>query len=250
MNVAPAVVALRAPRRGAAVAGDVVGDPHRQPRPRRHRDQRLGQRPRCRAGGPKMRLMQAGQVHGRGALAAGRGQRGRGRRRHASRPRAARARRWQHALRSGRGSPRARQPRTRRRSAARARALDRRPALGQRAAPPPRRAACARARGSSLTSLPVSIPTGQASLQVPSAAQVSIAVVLVLARAAPRAPASPSGWRAISRRSTMRWRGVVVRSRLGQTGSQNPHSTQCVGRPPRSAASSSGRCEVDARGRG
>ena len=37
------------------------------------------------------------------------------------------------------------------------------------------------------------------------------------------------GWRAISRRSTIRWRGVVVRLRLGQTGSQKPHSTQ-VGR--------------------
>ena len=27
---------------------------------------------------------------------------------------------------------------------------------------------------------------------------------------------------------TIRWRGVVVRSRLGQTGSQKPHSTQRV----------------------
>ena len=46
--------------------------------------------------------------------------------------------------------------------------------------------------------------------------------------AAPAAPASPSGWRAISRRRTIRCRGVVVRLRLGQTGSQKPHSTQVV----------------------
>ncbi len=40
--------------------------------------------------------------------------------------------------------------------------------------------------------------------------------------------AEPCGWRAISRRMTIRWRGVSVRSRLGQTGSQKPHSTQVL----------------------
>ncbi len=38
----------------------------------------------------------------------------------------------------------------------------------------------------------------------------------------------PSGWRAISRRSTIRCRGVVVTLRLGQTASQRPHSMQWV----------------------
>ena len=52
-------------------------------------------------------------------------------------------------------------------------------------------------------------------------------VVLVLVEQ-PRSTGEPAGWRAISRRRTIRWRGVVVRSRLGQTGSQNPHSTQVV----------------------
>ena len=37
----------------------------------------------------------------------------------------------------------------------------------------------------------------------------------------------PSGWRAISRRSTIRCRGVAVMLRLGQTASQKPHSMQC-----------------------
>ena len=96
-------------------------------------------------------------------------------------------------------------------------------------APPLRPARRVRCSRRSLTSLPVSIPTGQASWQVPSAAQVWIAVVLVLARAAPRSTGEPAGWRAISRRITIRWRGVVVRLRLGQTGSQKPHSTQVVG---------------------
>ena len=55
------------------------------------------------------------------------------------------------------------------------RALDRRPSARRAAAPPARRAPSAGAARSPLTNLPVSIPTGQASSQVPSAAQVSSA---------------------------------------------------------------------------
>ena len=72
------------------------------------------------------------------------------------------------------------------------------------------------------------MPTGQASWQEPSAAQVSSAVVLELLEQRCGRSGEPSGWRAISRRRTIRWRGVVVRLRLGQTGSQKPHSTQVV----------------------
>ncbi len=73
----------------------------------------------------------------------------------------------------------------------------------------------------------MSIPIGQASTQLPSAAQVSTASYSYCSRSAV-STGEPSGWRAISRRITIRWRGVVVRSRLGQTGSQKPHSTQVV----------------------
>ncbi len=69
------------------------------------------------------------------------------------------------------------------------------------------------------------IPTGHARTQAPSAAQVSIPSYSYSVRSA-RSSGDPEGWRAISRRSAIRWRGVVVRWRLGQTGSQNPHSTQ------------------------
>ena len=74
---------------------------------------------------------------------------------------------------------------------------------------------------------PVSIPTGQASSQAPSAAQVSIASYSNSSSRARRTGVSPP-CRTISRLSTIRWRGVVVRLRLGQTGSQKPHSTQVV----------------------
>ena len=69
------------------------------------------------------------------------------------------------------------------------------------------------------------MPTGQASRQVPSAAQVSSASYSNSSSSA-SSTGEPGAWRAISRRSTIRWRGVVVRWRLGQTGSQKPHSTQ------------------------
>ncbi len=88
------------------------------------------------------------------------------------------------------------------------------------------RGPCSAAR-SSLTSAPVSIPTGHARLQVPSAAHVSRASYSYCSSSAV-STGEPSGWRAISRRSAIRWRGVVVRSRLGQTGSQKPHSMHWV----------------------
>ena len=107
-------------------------------------------------------------------------------------------------------------------------ALDRRPSARRAAAPPARRAReCWRA-AQRLDQLAGVDPerAGEHAGAVGGAGLER--VVLVLARAAPRAPASPAGWRAISRRRTIRWRGVVVRSRLGQTGSQKPHSTQVV----------------------
>ena len=121
-----------------------------------------------------------------------------------------------------------RRPRVAGREAARGRRARPTPSARRAAARPARPARSAARARSSLTSLPVSIPSGQASAQVPSAAQVSSASYSYSLAAAPRAPASPARWRAISRRRTIRWRGVVVRSRLGQTGSQNPHSTQVV----------------------
>ena len=80
---------------------------------------------------------------------------------------------------------------------------------------------------SPLTSFPVSMPSGQAIAQVPSAAQVSSPSYSKSSSNA-RATAEPGGWRAISRRRTIRSRGVVVSARLGQTGSHIPHSTQAV----------------------
>ena len=81
-------------------------------------------------------------------------------------------------------------------------------------------AGAARAR-SRRTRSPVSMSTGQAVWHMPSTAQVSTR------RTGTRPPARRAarrrrrrGARAISRRSTIRRRGVVVRSLLGQTGSQ------------------------------
>ncbi len=78
-----------------------------------------------------------------------------------------------------------------------------------------------------LTSFPVSIASGQAGAQLPSAAQVWIPSCSNSASSASRT-GEPSGWRAISRRRRIRWRGVVVVFRDGQTGSHIPHSTQAV----------------------
>ena len=115
----------------------------------------------------------------------------------------------------------------RRRATAPGGSLDRLPALGEAQRDPLRRGRCAGAARRPLTNLPVSIPTGQASSQVPSAAQVSSASYSNSSSSA-SSTAEPGAWRAISRRRTIRWRGVVVRLRLGQTGSQKPHSTQVV----------------------
>ena len=129
-----------------------------------------------------------------------------------------------------------RRPRAPARSPARAHALDRRPARARRQRrPTPRAAVRSRARNS-LISLPVSIATGQAGLHVPSAAQVSMRVVLVVRAAAPRSTGEPSGWRAISRRSTIRWRGVVVSvaARADRLAEPALHAGRRP--PPRSAA--------------
>ena len=82
-----------------------------------------------------------------------------------------------------------------------------------------------RAVRSSFISAPVSIVTGQAAWHIESPAQVVDALVgEVLAQrlgplaVAPAAPLASS--RAISRVTTIRWRGVSVRSREGQRGSQ------------------------------
>ena len=81
-------------------------------------------------------------------------------------------------------------------------------------APPGR---CARAERKAFISLPVSIATGQAIRQVPSAAQVSMASCSY-SRSSTSSTGEPSGWRAISRRRTIRWRGVVVDVTAGADG--------------------------------
>ena len=79
----------------------------------------------------------------------------------------------------------------------------------------------------SLIIAPVSIASGHEGAHVPSAAQVWIPSYSYSASSASYT-GEPSGCRAISRRSTIRCRGVVVTLRLGHTGSQKPHSTQCA----------------------
>ena len=227
-------VALRGPRHPAALPGDVVGDPDRQAGPLRDRDQRLGQaRPALRAvrARPKIRLMQAGQVDGGGALARGRPAAARapacgmfrGHSGTSSSPSARRAARLAPRI-ARRRAPRARRP-----SAARPAPRARPPPSARRAARRSARRARSAARARSpFTSLPVSIPTGQAR----HAGAVGGAGLerrrTRTRRAAASSTGEPGAWRAISRRSTIRWRGVVVRSRLGHTGSQKPHSTQVV----------------------
>lgn len=80
-----------------------------------------------------------------------------------------------------------------------------------------------RACRKSFMKAPVSMPTGHASLQVESPAHVSTASYPYASTSA-SSTGEPDGWRIISRRSTIRWRGVVVRSSLGHVGSQKPHS--------------------------
>ncbi len=76
-------------------------------------------------------------------------------------------------------------------------------------------------------SVPVSMATGQAVMHEPSAAQVSIPSYSYCSLSATRT-GEPGGWRAISRRSTIRWRGVVVTFCDGHTASQKPHSMHLV----------------------
>ena len=66
---------------------------------------------------------------------------------------------------------------------------------------------------------PVLIPTGQARAHVPSPAQVSTALY-EYSRMSSRDTGESTGWRTISRRRAIRWRGVVVTRRLGHTCSQ------------------------------
>ena len=229
-------VALRAPGVAQQFPRDVGRDPHRHPGPRRDGDHRLRH---AHLGPSPLPLRRAehpvdagGQVDGRRALARGVGQARRRRPRHRRAPlrhssELTKLPRRPRAPRSSGPSPTARDRAAgpQRRAGG---ALDRCPALRGQQAPTAPRARCAARLRKSLTSLPVSIPTGQARRQRAVGGAGLDAVVLVLARSAPRARGEPCGWRAISRRSTIRWRGVVVSWRLGQTGSQNPHSTQAV----------------------
>src|SRR5580704_13355168 len=83
------------------------------------------------------------------------------------------------------------------------------------------------ARRNVFSSAAVLIWTGHGIAQLPSAAQVSMPSYSY-SSCSRASSGDPSGWRAISRRSTIRCRGVVVTLRLGQTGSQKPHSMQCA----------------------
>ena len=83
------------------------------------------------------------------------------------------------------------------------------------------------ARRNVFSSAPVLIWTGHGIAQLPSAAQVSMPSYSY-SSCSRASRGDPSGWRAISRRSTIRCRGVVVTLRLGQTASQKPHSMQWV----------------------
>jgi hypothetical protein len=83
------------------------------------------------------------------------------------------------------------------------------------------------ARRNVFSSAPVLIWTGHGIAQLPSTAQVSMPSYSY-SSCSRASSGDPSGWRAISRRSTIRCRGVVVMLRLGQTASQNPHSMQCT----------------------
>ena len=81
------------------------------------------------------------------------------------------------------------------------------------------------ARRKLLTSAPVLICTGHGIAQEPSTAHVSIPSYSY-SSCSRASSGDPCGWRAISRRSTIRCRGVAVTLRLGHTASQNPHSMQ------------------------
>ena len=173
----PVAEPLRAPRHRAAVPGDVVGDPDRQPGPAGDLDQRLGQRRAALRSGvrPEDAVDAGGHVDGGGALAL----RSRAARRRRRRQRIAPPRHDVVADRLPGAAVIASSGRPRRPWRERPRPQ---PAPRRLLEPPQRFAARtarrslrrrARAARSSFTSLPVSIPSGQASAQVPSAAQVS-----------------------------------------------------------------------------
>ena len=95
-----------------------------------------------------------------------------------------------------------------------------------------RRSATASAAGlfsralNSLINAPVLMPIGQGMEHMPSPAHVSIPSYWYSCWSC-ASMAEPLVWRTISRRTAIRWRGVMVTLRLGQTGSQNPHSMHC-----------------------
>ena len=238
MRACAAAIALRAPgRRRSSVPATSAGIQTGMPGAVRDRDQRRGQAgpparsPRGAAEDP----VDAGrQVDGGGAARAVARQRRRGRRSASASTQAgtssvptrgsrrARDRAAGRAVHRRTASPRAA-------SAARERALDAGPSGSA-----PRSAARSAARGpccggAQLLDELAGVDPERAGERAAAVGRAGLeAVVVVLLEQRARAPASPAGWRAISRRRTIRCRGVVVRSRLGQTGSQKPHSTQVV----------------------
>ncbi len=189
------LVSLRRPGRRAAMPGDVRRDPQRQAGARRHRHQRLGEalalgaRPAGAAEDP----VDAGRhVDGGGPRAIRLRQPSRRRVRHVARPLGERARSSAPAASPGsRRASRARAtrpalPAPRLVRAARS-AASQRPA--SRSASRCERSPCWRSRRP-LTNLPVSMPTGQASRQVPSAAQVCSASYSNSSSSDRRAPGS------------------------------------------------------------
>ena len=220
------------PRRRAAVPGDVGRDPDRRARRARETatsaSARLGPAPPG-AASTEDPVDAGRQVDGRRALA-GRAREGRGAavgipgrplRHQLGADEAARrpGRRAQRPVAGARESPPPIRSATRapRSTAPTASRPQRRPL---RALAP-----CSRSR-KSLISLPVSIPTGHASTQLPSAAQVSMPSYSYCSQQHPLEPASPGAGAPSRAAATIRWRGVVVSRRLGHTGSQKPHSTQ------------------------
>ena len=234
-------VALRAHGVAAAVPGDVGRDPDRLAGPQRDGDERLGQRQRrADAVRPMPRVAAEDpvdarrQVDGRRAVA--------GRRRHRRRRRGGGIggshSGTSSALTRGRRARRGCAPRRRRRAPARSRRRRAGPAraarldVGPALRGPQRRPLLALAvlAGAELLDELAGVDPDRAVEPARCRRRRrSRCRRTRTPRSAPASSGEPAGWRAISRRRTIRWRGVVVRSRLGQTGSQKPHSTQVVG---------------------
>src|ERR1700709_2704605 len=85
------------------------------------------------------------------------------------------------------------------------------------------------ARGGS--ALPRLVPVGNGARRGRGGGRASGPVASTLP-GGPCGPGERVGWGSISRRRTIRWRGVVVRLRLGQTGSHEPHPTHQGGGSP------------------